>query len=116
MDAESHQTTPFAVATETLRPGDRYRYWDYDTLWTGDHHSASQLEPLRFLGDDLADNALKDLQIKTGQDAYKVLMAYTMRPESEQESPAPRLLLESMTAVPNWVDWEQVGRGQAVFR
>ena len=80
-----------------------------------DHYPASQLEQLRILGHDLADNALKALRIKPGQDAYNVLVTYISQPKGEQEDPAPRLLLESMQSVPGWVDWEQISRGQAVF-
>jgi len=109
------QNTPFAAATETLEPGQRIVFWDYDVMWTEDHIPASRLEPLRKIGDVLADNALEALQIKAGANALAELRAYVSRPESEQESPAPRLLMAQLMTVPDWVDWDQVRRGQDVY-
>ncbi|KAG0207370.1 hypothetical protein BGX33_006892 [Mortierella sp. NVP41] len=106
---------PFAAISETLKPGQRFHYWDYDITWTEKHLPASRLEPLRMIGDVLADNALEALQVKKGQDALKALREYTSRPESEQESPAPALLMKQLMTVPGWVDWEQVRRGQDVY-
>ncbi|KAF9931476.1 hypothetical protein FBU30_010092 [Linnemannia zychae] len=106
---------PFAAITETLEPGQRFQFWDFDILWTELHLPASRLEPLRKIGDPLADNALEVLKIKPGDDALKALRAYLSLPEEEQESPAPRLLMQQLMTVPEWVDWEQIQRGQEVF-
>lgn len=67
------------------------------------------------IGDVLADNALEALQVKTGEDALMALREYTSRPESEQENLAPGLLMKHLMTVPEWVDWEQVKRGQEVY-
>jgi len=109
------QKAPYAEMTETLEPGMRVEYCGQTITWSENHLPASRLEPLRRVGDELADNALEALKIKPGQDAYKVLLAYVSRPEHEQESPAPRLLMKQVMTVPEWVDWEQVRRGQQVF-
>lgn len=106
---------PYAEMTETLQLGTRFFYYGYDITWSDKHFPSSRLEPLRQLGDELADNALEALKIKPGEDAYKVLLAYIARPEHEQESPAPRLLMEQLMTVPDWVDWQQIRRGQQVF-
>ncbi|KAF8947337.1 hypothetical protein BGZ47_009524 [Haplosporangium gracile] len=106
---------PFAAISETLEPGQRFQYWDYDIMWTEKHLPASRLEPLRMIGDVLADNALEALQVKTGEDALKALREYTARPKSEQESLAPGLLMKQLMTVPEWVDWDQVKRGQEVY-
>ncbi|KAI8358770.1 hypothetical protein B0O80DRAFT_526551 [Mortierella sp. GBAus27b] len=98
-----------------IQPGTPVSFYDQTVIWTEKHLSVSQLEPLRRLGDKLADEALEVLKIKPGQDAYKALLEYVARPEHEQESPAPRLLVEQLTTVPDWVDWEQVRRGQQVM-
>ncbi|KAF9406499.1 hypothetical protein BGZ94_003086 [Podila epigama] len=84
-------------------------------LWTEHHLPASTLAPLRQKGDALADEALAVLQVKVGQDALEALRAYTSRPVDEQESDAPRKLMEQLTTVPEWVDWKQIQRGQDVF-
>ncbi|KAG0340245.1 hypothetical protein BG004_006490 [Podila humilis] len=106
---------PFADATETLVPGQRFQWWDYDIMWSTKHFRASQLEPLRQIGDVLADNALAALDIKPGQDALVAMREYTSRPVEEQLSDAPRKLLEQLMTVPEWVDWEKVKRGQDVY-
>ncbi|KAG0370302.1 hypothetical protein BC939DRAFT_103022 [Gamsiella multidivaricata] len=113
-DTFSHKGS-FAACTETLQPGERVMFYDNDIVWSTKHFPASRLEPLRQVGDVLADNALEALKIKPGQDAYSALLEYTSRPESEQKSPAPRLLMEQLMTVPEWVNWEQVRRGQQVY-
>ncbi|KAF9990304.1 hypothetical protein BGZ75_002618 [Mortierella antarctica] len=80
------RVAPFATVTETLVPGERFQYWDYDIMWTKNHLPASKLEPLRRLGDPLADDALAALEIK------------------------------QVMAVPDWVDWDRVQRGQQITK
>ncbi|KAG0214789.1 hypothetical protein BGX28_001424 [Mortierella sp. GBA30] len=111
----SPRMAPFAAITETLEPGQRFVYWDYDIMWTENHLPASRLEPLRSLGDTLADDAMEALHINAGEDALQALLAYTARPEHEQSSPAPRELLKQVVTIPDWVDWNQLQRGQQVY-
>ncbi|KAK3841334.1 MAG: hypothetical protein J3R72DRAFT_445255 [Linnemannia gamsii] len=106
---------PFEDLSETLEPGQRFQYWDYEGMWTDKHLPSSRLEPLRMIGDPLADDAVEALKVKKGQDALKALREYISRPESEQESQAPALLMKQLMTVPEWVDWEQVRRGQEVY-
>ncbi|KFH63216.1 hypothetical protein MVEG_10627 [Podila verticillata NRRL 6337] len=106
---------PFAATTETLVPGQRFPFWDYDITWTEKHFPASRLEPLRQVGDVLADNALAALNVKPGQDALVALREYTAQPIKEQTSEAPRLLMQQLMTVPEWVNWAQVQRGQEVY-
>lgn len=84
-------------------------------MWTEMHLPASRLEPLRKIGDPLADNAVEVLKVKQGENAFKALIAYVSQPEEKQESPAPRLLMQQLMTVPEWVNWEQVKRGQEVY-
>ena len=109
------RVAPFAAVTETLEPGERFQYWDYDIMWTKNHLPASRLEPLRSLGDPLADDALAALDVKPGEDALEALLAYTSQPTHEQRSSAPQQLLTQVMAVPDWVDWDRVQRGQQVY-
>lgn len=106
---------PFAAMTETSQPGQRFQFWDYDIMWTEKHFPASRLEPLRKIGDPLADNALEALKVNLGEDAFKVLVAYVSQPEEKQESVAPRLLMQQLMTVPEWANWEKVKRGQEVY-
>ncbi|KAF9195432.1 hypothetical protein BGZ51_000006 [Haplosporangium sp. Z 767] len=114
-DTESRRKAPFAAITESLKPGEQFNYWGNAITWTDNHIPASKLEPLRKIGDELADDALEILKAKPGQDALELLREYTARPENEQESPAPRKLMEHLVTVPEWVDWEQIRRGQEVY-
>ncbi|KAG0340243.1 hypothetical protein BG004_006488 [Podila humilis] len=107
--------SPFADMTETMVPGDEVQCFSQHVTWTDKHFRASQLDPLRQMGDDLADSALAALNVKPGQDALAVLREYTSRPIEDQPSDAPRKLLEHVMTVPDWVDWEQVKRGQEVY-
>ncbi|KAG0337070.1 hypothetical protein BG004_007794 [Podila humilis] len=106
---------PYADLTETLVPGQKMRWWDFDITWSEKHFRASQLEPLRQVGDVLADRALDALDIKPGQDALELLREYTSRPIEDQPSDAPRKLLEQVMTIPEWVDWAQIQRGQDVY-
>ncbi|KAF9361377.1 hypothetical protein BGX26_003889 [Mortierella sp. AD094] len=109
------QKKPSAATTNALKPGDLFRCWDHEAIWTEDHIHASCLEALRKVGDELADDALLALNVKPDQDAYKAFVSYVARPESEQESPAPGLLMEQLMTIPEWADWESMRRGQEVF-
>ncbi|KAG0361400.1 hypothetical protein BG005_008416 [Podila minutissima] len=111
----SSRRAPFAATTETLVPGERFQWWDYDIVWTEKHFPASRLEPLRQVGDLLADNALAALDVNPGQNALAALREYTAQPVEEQVSDAPRLLMQQLMTVPDWVDWAQVQRGQEVY-
>lgn len=84
-------------------------------MWSEKHFPASRLEPLRQVGDLVADNALAALDVKPGQDALAVLREYTSQPIELQASDAPRLLMQQLMTVPDWVDWAQVQRGQEVY-
>ncbi|KAF9968170.1 hypothetical protein BGZ70_006147 [Mortierella alpina] len=109
------RVAPFAAATEAFELGQRIKYWDGDIIWTKHHLPASRLEPLRCLGDPLADEALAALDIKRGEDALEALLAYTAESTHEQKSPAPQQLLTQVMTVPDWVDWDRIKRGQQVF-
>ncbi|KAF9917285.1 hypothetical protein BX616_001455 [Lobosporangium transversale] len=95
-------------------PLERQRYLGRQIAWTKNHVSASRLDDLRYIGDDLGDEAYIALKLKPGEDALQKLLEYTSRPESEQESSAPRRLLQQCMEVPEWVDWEKMKRGQEV--
>ncbi|KAF9564453.1 hypothetical protein EC968_004505 [Mortierella alpina] len=109
------RVAPYAAATETYEPGQRIKHWAGDIIWTKNHFPASRLEPLRRLGDPLADDALAALEIKPGDDALEALLAYTAQPLDEQKSPAPQRLLTQVMTVPDWVDWDRLERGQQVY-
>ncbi|KAF9432224.1 hypothetical protein BGZ76_011094 [Entomortierella beljakovae] len=103
-------------AFRKLVPGDKFRCWDTKSTWTENHILPSRLEEMRTIGDDLADEVFLALGLEPKQDALEALIAYTSRPECEQESSSPRLLMEQLTTIPEWVDWNAIESGQKVFK
>ncbi|KAF9583088.1 hypothetical protein BGW38_010274 [Lunasporangiospora selenospora] len=112
--AISNTLSATAAIAETLQPGDQYCFYGENIVWSEHHLKPSQLAPFRVIGDDLSDNALDILKIKREENAYDALIEYISKPEEEQASQAPRLLYDQMMRVPEWVDWDQICRGQQV--
>ena len=78
-------------------------------VWTEHHKTAAELQPLRQRGDPLMDAALPE---KPGKDA---LASIEQAAVADPDGAAARLLEHAMHP-PDWVDWERVARGQAVYR
>lgn len=74
-----------------------------------------QLEPLRQVGDPMADECMKALDVKPGSDALDIIGSYLSQPICEQCSKAPRIFQENITTVPEWVDWDLIHQGQNVY-
>ena len=102
--------------------------WGYEFEWTPEHLTADQLRPLIFTYDVLGSEALDRLdQIspppkprisdqlpqeagkKPRRDLYEILKDNTDKDEKLRQ------LWEQVTTVPDWVDWDQIERGQNVF-
>ncbi|KAJ3079772.1 hypothetical protein HK102_003516 [Quaeritorhiza haematococci] len=99
--------------------------------WTEDHVPALVLDALRQVGDDIADDALKALEVwvhtnpkveSKGKDTLTLMYLYLKAQVSSDgvggatEKPdAVRKFVEDITTVPEWVDWDAVARGQRVF-
>jgi hypothetical protein len=95
--------------------------WGYTFQWTPEHKSAEDLHPLRFTYDTLADECMDRLDaicppVKRGQgdkhsprDLYAILRDNASKDEKLGE------MWRQVNTVPDWVDWEQVKRGQEVF-
>ncbi|TPX13146.1 uncharacterized protein E0L32_006346 [Thyridium curvatum] len=120
-------------------------YWGHSFKWTPDHMSSEQLEPLAFTYDVLASEALdrldelcpperppspeeqpstpsepraqdasssekeKPKKPRLQRDYYELLKENAHRDEKLRE------LWDQVNTVPEWVDWEQIERGQKVF-
>lgn len=117
--------------------------WGYQFEWTDDHLTPEQMEPMKHTYDILAEQCLdrlntisppKKAALPRNQDHRPVLFSVTGTEEEKKEAlPMPRrdlyALLEEHQAsdpklaelwkqvntVPDWVDWEQIARGQDVF-
>lgn len=105
------------------RNKDLRRVYGYTFQWTKNHRTAEQLRPLKFSCDELADKALKRLQEISQQrsafgdaeepgpkhDMVNILL------ENLQRDPILSEFWKEVTTVPDWVDWDQLGRGQDVL-
>lgn len=96
------------------RPGDTIRMWGHEFEWTTLHRTPAELAPLRFSVDNLADAALNELDIKSKGDAFEALERAVKSPDTAKYQNCHRLY-NQVTTVPEWVDYDQIARGQDVF-
>jgi hypothetical protein len=102
------------ATSEQSQSGDEKQKWSYKFTWTDDHPDPKVLKPLRHEYDELGALALeKLLDIKkrheTKGDLYRILENHHAEDETLTE------FWNNVHAVPEWVDWEQLARGQKVF-
>jgi len=109
--------------------------WGVRFQWTSQHLTPKQLEPLIHSYDTVATEAVKRLdeialppytrtppkdenikgaikpdgEKKPRRDLYKMLQEYADKDENISK------LWTQINTVPEWVDWEQIERGQKVF-
>lgn len=104
--------------------GDRISSWGYSFSWTRDHLSREELEPLRQQYDTSAANALERLQ------AIRATLMEESKAKGTSPPPSDLYVLlrdhrgdddilakfwTEVNTVPEWVDWEQLQRGQQFF-
>lgn len=75
------------------------------------HRTAEELEPLRQIGDDLMDALLDALDPAPGDDVLELARCAASKDPNGLEA----RFLHSVEAVPEWVDWSLIARGQEVF-
>jgi hypothetical protein len=105
------------------QPGELVGKFGQDFLWSQQHWLASDLEPWRQRGDDEVDAILARVQPGPAVDVVKLAAdaAQGASPVSGETRDAAerRAMLAAwhnkMSAVPEWVDWAQLERGQEVF-
>lgn len=107
--------------TQRFVPGDILTVWDHKFQWTEKHFAPEQLMPLRQQADDLALAALERLQaviVNEKQNGGKQGVPHT-RPdlyatlkEHYQDDGILRQFWEEANSVPEWVDWEEIEKGQ----
>lgn len=88
----------------------------------GFHLSESELEPYRALGDDLLDDILRLLEKENTAlgptDDLLQLAERAKKTESSKRTPAQTAIvrfIETYSSLPDWVDVDQLRRGQEVF-
>ena len=97
--------------------------WNYSFRWTEKHLSPLQLNPLRYTYDELGAAALEKLQNISAQNdsakdmrkAGERLDLYAVLRENHETDPVLQKFWGELHTVPEWVDWEQIARGQKFF-
>ncbi|KAJ6107236.1 hypothetical protein N7523_008559 [Penicillium sp. IBT 18751x] len=107
-----------ALKSPRLRNSIECHYWDYSFHWTDLHSSADELRPMAFTYDALADECVQILnQIPTDDDSDRPFKKdlYGLLRDHADKDPKLQELWTQVNTVPEWVDWEQIQRGQDVF-
>jgi hypothetical protein len=112
----------------TSEEGDIQDIWGYKFRWTNLHLTEAQLKPTRYTYDTLGEEVLDRIRMQqqnlkpasngvpAGQaaghkeDLYESLKTIA----SSKEDEVLTKFWEDMHTVPEWVDWEQIKRGQEV--
>lgn len=97
-------------------------------MWTCEHPTEEQMKPLLQKFDEAGANAydraleiFNDEQARLKKDGGVVTGApikpdiYQIVKNNAAADPVLGKLWEHVNTVPDWVDWEQIGRGQKVF-
>lgn len=120
----------FSYLTSTAsasEEGDIQDIWGYKFRWTDLHLSEELLKPTRYSYDTLGEEVLERIraQQKLKASSSGVLASQAAGPKddlyeslktvaSEGQDELLSKFWDDMHAVPEWVDWEQINRGQEV--
>ncbi|KAI0112068.1 hypothetical protein GGR51DRAFT_54496 [Nemania sp. FL0031] len=120
---------------ENLVEGMWQEYWGMRFKWTSNHLTPQQLEPLILSYDTVATEAIEKLDAivtsihpkppprdvnideeikgdeekKPRRDLYELIQEYASKDDNVKE------LWNEINTVPEWVDWDQIERGQKIF-
>ena len=95
--------------------------WGRKFLWTDLHQSTDQLRPKIFTYDSLADECLLRLNEIAPKDTSREGKdkpprdLYALLRDHSDDDPKLKQLWTQVNTIPEWVDWEQIKRGQEVF-
>lgn len=97
--------------------------WNYQFQWTENHLAPQELNPLRYEYDKLGAAALEKLQRISARDVNKEdldgkrrqLDLYSLLRDNHESDGVLHEFWNELHSVPDWVDWEQLARGQKVF-
>lgn len=108
------------MALKSPRHGNRTEchYWGYSFHWTDLHRSEEELRPMIYTYDKLADECvelLNKIPTKEGSDKPFHKDLYTLLKDHADEDPKLQELWTQVNTVPEWVDWDQIQRGQDMF-
>ena len=92
-------------------------YWGYSFFWTDQHRTKEELWPMVQTYDSLADECVALLNKIPSGDSDKPFRKdfYGMLEKHKDEHPKLQELWSEINTVPEWVDWDQIRRGQDTF-
>jgi hypothetical protein len=106
------------METKPIPIGTLCKKWDYSFPWTADHISLDNLKLLRQEYDVLGSVALEQLQAivrEKGEAASKRIDYYEILRENHSKDEVLGCFWKEVQNVPEWVDWQQIERGQRFF-
>ncbi|KAL6855323.1 hypothetical protein ACO1O0_006464 [Amphichorda felina] len=102
-------------------PGTPGHVWGYDFMWTNMHPKVEDVQTLLYTYDDLAVDALNRIDSISPpgpKDGRRCPMSqrdlYALLKEHASSDEVLGKLWKQVTDIPDWVDWEQIERGQKV--
>ncbi|PYI05976.1 hypothetical protein BO78DRAFT_369858 [Aspergillus sclerotiicarbonarius CBS 121057] len=110
-----------------MSPSTLCNHWNYTFVWNDLHQTREQLRPKIFTYDRLADECIERLNIlsppNTVPNAQNDAVdpkapkrdMYTLLRDHASNDPKLGELWTQVNTVPEWVDWQQIQRGQEVF-
>ena len=110
-------STPYQPPTNP-KVGDKVTSWGHTYTWTPLHKNASQLDAMVYEYDKLCTDAIDRLleiapPTKDSHHAQRDL--FKLVKDNASEGGPIGELWEQVNTVPDWVDWDQIDRGQKVF-
>lgn len=119
---------PFRKNDENTR-----HVWGYTFQWTSNHMTEPELYPLKYLYDELGEECLNRLDKICPPISGELPRNQSRVPVKDNVKPSPKRdlyallrdnaskdeklgeLWDEVNTIPEWVDWDQIVRGQDVF-
>ncbi|KAF9890523.1 hypothetical protein FE257_005928 [Aspergillus nanangensis] len=97
-----------------------YHYWDYSFVWTDEHPPRNKYESWIHSCDSLADECnelLNAFPIPASEKGMNAMRRdrYALLRDNYESAPKLKELWAEINTVPDWVDWDQIKRGQDVY-
>ena len=124
VDNKNSEEMSFTYRTSTVTPGEGeiHDVWGYKFRWTDKHQTEEELKPLLYsydtLGTEVLDRILeykaangKSIVGPAGRDdLFETVKTIALSKEDE----VVNKFWQEVNSIPEWVDWEQIKRGQEV--
>lgn len=115
---------PFRKHDENTRTA-----WGYTFQLTPDHITPEQMDPLKHSYDVLGEECLnildalspplhssaKTAENEEGKEAAPKRDLYALLRDNASTEPKLKEMWDEVNTIPDWVDWDQISRGQEVF-